>query len=215
MRRPIAVQVPLFNVNDVQGEIDAICADFARYLSFLPSQGGTSKHSVMGPVGKIISEVKSGRDDRASLKGYALRVHEAKEQFPQLDAVVALDSGIEKLVDLLTREDVPLIARDRILDRIDYGLYYLRRRQQIEGRERYNEGFRDFLRHRYGSLESLAGAWGDQIESWDRVYAFGSQSRTYSRANVSKQKDADEFRQEWRRTAMETDIDVADEEEAV
>src|SRR5579884_3555486 len=88
LRRPISIQVPRFDVNTLQPQIDDVCNAFDQYLSSYPGRASASKHAVMGPVGKILNEVKSGRMDPTSLKGYALRVHEAAQQFPSMDAVV-------------------------------------------------------------------------------------------------------------------------------
>ncbi len=211
MRRPISIQVPRFDVNTLQPQIDDVCNAFDQYLSSYPGRASASKHAVMGPVGKILNEVKSGRMDPTSLKGYALRVHEAAQQFPSMDAVVALESGIDRLITLLSREDIPLAARDAILDRIDYGVYYARRKRQIEQRERQNAAFREFLQQRYGSVQALAAAWDGGVEAWERVYAFGPKSPTYGRANAAKRKDMDDFREAWRQTAAEPIVDVDDE----
>lgn len=207
MRKPISIQVPRFDVDTVQPQIDEICGAFDRYLGMYRGRGSASKHALMGPVGKIISEIQHGRTDPASLKGYALHVHEAAERFLNLDAIVALDSGIDLLVALMARQDVPRTAHDAILDRIDYGVYYARRKHQIEQREQFNQAFRDHLRQQYGSVEGLSAAWNEPFTSWDRVYAFGLQSATYRRAGEVKKRDMDGFRESWRQAA---DVPVAD-----
>jgi len=211
VRRPISIQVPRFNVDAVQPQIDEICDAFDRYLSLYPGRGGASKHALMGPVGKILGEIQRGRMDPASLKGYALRVHEGAQRFSDLNAVVALESGIDHLVTLLSRQGIPRTAHDAILDRIDYGVYYARRKQQIEQRERYNEGFRDSLRQRYGSVEELAKAWGESVEGWDRVYAFGPTSPTHRKATAAKKRDMESFREAWRQTTDAPITDLGDE----
>jgi len=211
VRKSISIQVPRFDVDTVQPQIDEICDAFDRYLSLYPGRGGASKHALMGPVGKILSEIQHGRLDPASLKGYALRVHEAAQRFADLNAVVALESGIDLLVALVTRRDIPRTAHDAILDRIDYGVYYARRKQQIEQREQLNQAFRDYLRQQYGSVEALTTAWSEPITSWDRVYAFGLQSATYRRAGEVKKRDMDGFRESWRQAANAPVAELDDE----
>ncbi|MCC6177391.1 MAG: hypothetical protein IT305_18995 [Chloroflexi bacterium] len=211
MRRPISIQVPRFDVDTVQPQIDEICGAFDRYLGMYRGRGSASKHALMGPVGKIISEIQHGRTDPASLKGYALHVHEAAERFPSLDAVVALDSGIDLLVELIARPDIPRTAHDIILDRIDHGVYYARRRHQIEQREQFNQAFRDHLRQQYGSLERLSAAWSEPVTTWDRVYAFGAQSQTYRRATETRRRDMDGFRELSRQRADAPVDDFEDE----
>ena len=211
MRRPMSIQVPRFDVDTVQPQIDEICGEFDRYLSLYPGRGGASKHALMGPVGKVLGEIQRGRMDPASLKGYALRVHEGAQRFSDLNAIVALESGIDQLVTLLAKPGIPPTANDTILDRIDYGVYYARRKQQIEQRERRNEGFRDFLRQQYGSVEELARAWNERVAGWDRVYAFGPRSATYQKANNTKKQDMDNFDETWRPTGDAPIADIDDE----
>jgi hypothetical protein len=61
VRTPIAVQTKPFEIEKIQPQIDAAREAFARYLQGVPRKSTRSKHGLMGPVGKILSEVKSDR----------------------------------------------------------------------------------------------------------------------------------------------------------
>lgn len=190
MRVPIAVQIKPFEIDKVQPQIDAARDAFTRYLDEVPRKSTRSKHGLMGPVGKILSEVKSGRRDPASLKGYAVRVHEATSRRPSQRGLEALEAGIECLVRLLA--DAPVTVHDRVLDRLDYGLYYDLRKKAIESYEAARQTWIEFLRVRYGSEAKVSEAWREQIKLDDQKVprkAEGSKSKKAS----PKQQDIAAF----------------------
>ncbi len=168
MRVPIAVQIEPFDIETIQPEIDSARVVFARYLDEVERKSTRSKHGLMGPVGKILSEVKSGRYDTASLKGYAIRVHEASGRSPSPDGLVALEQGIDLLLGLLAK--VPVTAHDRILDRLDYGLYFDLRKSALESKEARRQAWVGYLRDKYRDEAGLSEAWGEEVASLDEVY---------------------------------------------
>jgi hypothetical protein len=91
MRVPVVIQIQPFDIEKIQSRIDTTREAFVRYLDEVPRKSTRSKHGLMGPVGKILNEVRSGRRDPTSLKGYAVRVHEATGRNP---SPVALDYGL-------------------------------------------------------------------------------------------------------------------------
>lgn len=204
MRVPIIVHVAPHDIEQDQPRIDAARGAFLRYLAELGLRQTRSKYGLMGPVGKILSEVKSGRRDAASLKGYALRVHEATQKRPSPAALGALEEGIDLLVKLLA--GAPTTTHDRILDTLDYGLYYELRKQELESREARRQAWVEFLRKKYGNAQGLSEAWG-KPEDFDDVYlprkAEGSRLK---KANV-RQRDIVEF---WESQGA---VGIIDEEE--
>ncbi len=191
MRVPIVVQVAPHDIEQDQPRIDAARRAFVRYLAEMGTRQTRSKYGLMGPVGKILSEVKSGRRDTASLKGYALRVHEATQKRLSTVALEALEEGIDILVTLLA--DAPITTHDRILDRLDYGLYYALRKHELESREVRRQAWIEFLRKKYEDVRGLSEAWGNGVEDFAEVYlprkAEGSRLK---KANV-RQRDIAEF----------------------
>lgn len=203
MRTPIAVQVATFDLRSVQPHIDTTRDAFERYLDYYRPKETRSKHGLMGPVGKILREVKSGRRDSESLKGYALRVHEAAQQYLSKEGLATLEEGINRLVHLL--DQVPVTVLDSVVDRLDYGLYLNRRKKILEQRDMLNQQFRQFLQNRHQTPAALAHAWGEVIPDWDRLYVFGPKSKTYRTANESKRKDMSAF---WDHLKAETAVPV-------
>lgn len=191
MRTPIAVQIKPFDIERVQPQIDAAREAFARYLDEVPRKSTRSKHGLMGPVGKILSEVKSGRRDPASLKGYAVRVHEATGKNPSQAGLEALEGGIDCLVKLLA--DAPVTAHDRILDRLDYGLYYDLRKMALESKEARRQAWIGFLRDKYGTPGRLSEAWGEAISTFDDIYLPRKAEGSRSKKATARQQDVAAF----------------------
>ncbi len=191
MRVPIAVQIKPFDVETVQPEIDAAREAFARYLDEVPRKSTRSKHGLMGPVGKILSEVKSGRSDAASLKGYAIRVHEASGRGPSPTGLEAMEQGIDHLLGLLGR--VPVTAHDRVLDRLDYGLYFDLRKNALEAKEARRQAWIGFLREKYGGEVRLSEAWGEEVTSLDEVYLPRKAEGARGKKATARQRDIAAF----------------------
>lgn len=185
MRTPIAVQIKPFEIEKVQSQIDAAREAFTRYLDEVPRKSTRSKHGLMGPVGKILSEVKSGRRDPASLKGYAVRVHEATGRSPSQRGLEALEAGIDCLVKLLA--DAPVTAHDRILDRLDYGLYYDLRKRAIESYAAMRQAWIAFLRAKYDSDAKISDAWGERVKLDDQKVPRKAEGSKGKKASAKQQ----------------------------
>jgi hypothetical protein len=168
VRTPIVVQIRPFEIEKVQPGIDAAREAFTRYLDEVPRKSTRSKHGLMGPVGKVLSEVKSGRRDSASLKGYAVRVHESTGRSPSPPGLQALEEGIDHVVTLLA--DATITVHDRILDRLDYGLYYDLRKRALESKEARRQAWLGFLRAKYGTTSRLSEVWGEEVLTFDDLY---------------------------------------------
>lgn len=214
MRRPIMVQAPTFEVNTVLSKIDTIREAFDQYLDHYRSRKTSSRHGLMGPVGKLLREVKSGRRDRESLKGYTLRVHEVTGQYVSEEGIAALEKAIDELVVLLNQ--VPVTAIDRVIDRLEYGLFFSRRKKGMEQREALNRQFRLFLQDRYQTPAELGRSWGEPIAEWNRIYVFGPESKTRRTASKTKKSDMDAFLEQLKvQTVVPVEALLEDEQEEV
>jgi hypothetical protein len=202
VRAPIMVQVRPFDVEKAQPRIDIARQAFARYLDEVRGLSGRSKHGLMGPVGKILREVKSGRRDAGSLKGYAVRVHEATGRTPSPAGLEALEQGIDGVVALLS--EAPLTHHDRLLDRLDYGLYYDLRKKAIESKEQRRQAWIAFLRGKYGSEAQLADAWGAAVARFADLYLPRKAEGSKGKKATVKQHDIAAF---WETQGAVTDIE--------
>ena len=191
MRVPIAVQIKPFDVEKAQPQIDAAREAFVRYLDEVRRKSTRSKHGLMGPVGKILSEVKSGRRDPASLKGYAIRVHEATGRSPSPAGLEALEQGIDCLIRLLT--EAPVTVHDRLMDRLDYGLYYDLRKEALESKETRRQAWIAFLRDKYGSEARLSDTWGEEVSNFDELYLPRKREGSKTKKATARQQDVAAF----------------------
>ena len=191
MRIPITVHAEPYDLESAQPAIDAARHALADYLEHAPRKSTRSKHGLMGPVGKTLSEIKSGRRDPTSLKGYAVRVHEAAGKTLQLAGIDALGRGIDAVVKLLN--DAPVAFHDRILDRLDYGLYYDLRDRQLKTKEVRRQLWVSYLRTKYGDDEGLARAWDDAGIDFEGLYLPKVSEGARSKKATAKQRDIAEF----------------------
>lgn len=212
MRTPVFVRVERFDLESVAAEMEAIRDCFDRYLDSYPIKSARSKYSLMGPVGKVLQEARSGKWDPVSLAGYALNIHLSNPRakgFISQESREALQEGISRLLELL--EKVPVTAQDKILDRIDYGLYFVRRVKGMEWMESVRQEFIEFLRDRYHTAENLARAWGGRPENYgeDLAKVPYPSRKMFEEATGQKKIDISEFAQQ----AALKGYDLVDEEE--
>jgi hypothetical protein len=206
MRIPITVHSEPFNIESAQPAINEARLAFANYVEQVPRKSTKSKHGLMGPVGKILSEIKSGRRDAASLKGYAVRVHEASGKGPTPASMENLEKGIDTVVKLL--DDVPVTLHDRVLDRLDYGLYYDLRKRQAASKEARRQAWIAFIRGKYATEESLASAWDEIGISFEELYLPRAIEGSRSKKANAKQRDIAEF---WQSQGVSPSAEEEDE----
>jgi hypothetical protein len=213
MRSPIAVRLMPFNLDEVQPRIDQVRNAFNNYLDYYVPKSSRSKHGLMGPVGKILSELKRGRTDPDYLKGYILRVHELSQRGTlSPEAVRALEDGIESVTALL--RDVPTTVLDRLIDRLDYGLYFERRKKVLAWLEERNREYKTWLQRNYSTLEALNQEWGTQLKAWEQIRYAGPSSQTYKKASARQREDMNGFRDYLRKLGKPLIAEVETEEES-
>jgi len=195
LRRFIFTRIESLDLDTLEPAIDEIRGSFDRYLDTYPVKTSKSKHGLMGPVGKILQEVKGGKWDAPSLTGYALNIHLSNPRVKGISdaARSALHEGIAKLIDLL--KSTPVTTHDRILDRVDYGLYYLRRKKGLAWLESVRRDWATFLKNKYGDGQSALEAWNEKADSIGKDFeklAYPSK-QALSKAKGQKRKDMEDF----------------------
>jgi hypothetical protein len=208
MRKPISVHWVPFDIEAAQPQINAAKNAFADYThTAAPRKSTKSKHGLMGPVGKVLSEIKGGRRDPGYLKGYVVRIHEmqSKKGGPNAAAIEQLERAIDTTVNLLSATPVPF--HDEILDRLDYGLYYELRKREAASKEARMQMWRAHIKAKYGTPEALAAAWDESSISFDDLYLPKKAEASRGKRATTRQKDIADF---WESQGVSL---TADEEE--
>jgi len=195
MRSPIAIQRSRFDLDSIKPRISGIVDAFDRYLDGYPVKTARSKHSVMGPVAKILERAQTRKWDPESLIGYALRVHEMN---PRSYGIIApgtrdaLEQGTRTLIELCN--EIPVTAVAKIVERIDYSIYYRRRKKGLERMEAIRSAFADYLKARYhDDAAALAEAWEEKGLTFEDVRYPSRTSEAYKRAKGARKNDIDGF----------------------
>jgi hypothetical protein len=191
----IFVRAERADIDQYAEKVESVRQAFDRYLDNYPRKTARTKTGLMGPVGKILSEAKSGKWDTESLTGYALNIHLMTPNARGFISEVgrrALSEGVKELMDLLS--EAPAV-QDKLLDRIDYGLYATRRFKGMEYIQEISRRYAKFLEERYASVDDLNDNWGlskkERLEEFLRA-RYPSRSR-YEKANDEEKAAIDAF----------------------
>lgn len=213
MRKVITVRGERFDLDRVRPKIEGIIAEFDKYLDEYPVKTAKSKHAVMGPVAKILERAQTRKWDAQALTGYALRVHEMNPKargYLSPTARQALEEGTAQLVDLC--RDVPVTAVTKVVERVDYSLYYVRRKKGIEWLENTRQMFIRFLQDKYkNGMSALVAAWGEKdtkdVNSLDEVRYPSNKNEAYKKAGTAKKSDIDQFWKQYSDQAVQEEED--------
>lgn len=195
-----------FDVDEVKKDRETIVKTFDEYLDYYPTKSGKSKHDIMGPVAKILERAKTRKWRAGAIKGYALRIHEMnpKSGFVSKDAADKLSQGIDALMELC--EKTPTTLLNRLLEQIDYEIYFNRRKKTIEYLEETRKRFIEFLKRQYSTGDTLATAWNEPGLTFEDVYY---PSKNPKKANEQKKANIAAF---WKLPEAEKLIPIEEEE---
>lgn len=198
MRKVITLEVEtsLIGPDEIKQQIAEVVALFDTYLDEYPTKGGRSKHTLMGPVAKVLDRAQAGQWEAEPLTGFAVRMHEmnplAGGRVSQ-NAVANLREGTEKLLALCRA--VPVTALAGTVEQIDYNVYFRRWVKSRQWLEERQKELAAFLTTRYHSDDAVfAKAWG--LKKSTRIadqYFFGAGSKTYKNGSDTLRSDMDEF----------------------
>jgi len=215
MRKAITVGTRSFDTNDAKGDIQAIVTAFDRYLDDYPAKSARSKHGIMGPVARILDRAKAGGYTEEALIGDAMRVHEMNPKARGYLSPVArqnLEDGTRRLLALCAQ--VPTTAIVKVIDQIDYSLYYARRTKGIAWLEDIRTRFGDFLKGKYANDGELQQAWTKSKDvkrlSLSNVPFPSRSSDDYTSRDLRRKEDIDNF---W--SSIGTDVAVEDDVEEI
>ena len=215
MRRLIFVRTERTDIDQYSDKVKNVRESFDKYLDNYPRKTSRTKTGLMGPVGKILSEARSGKWDAESLTGYALNIHlmtPSSRGYISEDGRRSLRQGVEELIELLSEVGSPAV-QDKLLDRIDYGLYATRRFKGMEHLEEINRSYALFLEERYGNTDKLNDEWAldkkARLEEFSRA-RYPSRKR-YAEASQEEKNAIDGFWQSHNIQPEEADPEEGEE----
>jgi len=194
MRKPITVQCRRFDLDSIKPKMESIICAFDTYLDGYAVKTARSKHAIMGPVAKILERAQTRRWDVEGLVGYALRIHEMNPKshgFISLEARAALERGTKEVIELC--RDVPVTSVAKVIERLDYSIYYRRRVKALTRIEKIRSAFVNYLKDQYPDDNALALAWKEKGLTFESVRYPSQSSDSYKKAKGSKKDDIDGF----------------------
>jgi hypothetical protein len=158
----IQIRSERFDLDAKKGLIEQTISKLDSYLdTFIPKgRRGTSKHSLLGPAGKLIGMMRSDKlATKQALIGQIVSIHENTGNRITVDGTKRLEEAVESI--LRTMADVPKTKRLRVLSEIDYGLYFTRKRKLLEYLDDMQKRWTKFLQDKYkNNINDLNMAWG-------------------------------------------------------
>lgn len=157
----IQIRSERFDLGAKKDLIGQTISKLDSYLdTFIPKgRRGTSKHSLLGPAGKLIGIMRSDKlATKQALIGQIVSIHENTGNRITVDASKKLEEAVESIVKTMT--DVPKTKRLRVLSEIDYGLYFTRKRKLLEYLDDMQKRWTKFLQDKYKTINDLNMAWG-------------------------------------------------------
>lgn len=151
-------------LKDRKEQIERATDNLSGYLinDYWPKTLSYSKHALMGPVGKLLAVLVSGRiQGKEALVGYVANIHQNTSQRERIspEGLKFLNDAIDALVTL--REGLPKREWLRVLRDLDYAVFFKKYEQiaeRIEEKRKRVQNIRAFLEAQYGTIEALKAA---------------------------------------------------------
>lgn len=174
----LQVKSTRFDIKDkkelIKQSID--CLDSYLDSYFRKGKRVSSKHSQMGPAGKMIRMLRTNKlTTRESLIGQIVSIHENTGNRVSIEAMKKLEEAANIITNTLA--EVPNTKRQRVLSEIDYGLYFARKKKMLEYLDNLQKRWIEFLQNKYKNIDDLNLAWGidehtsiRSVDSFTKLY---------------------------------------------
>ncbi|HEC79167.1 MAG TPA: hypothetical protein ENI34_08525 [candidate division WOR-3 bacterium] len=190
MRSIIMVTSGEINLKERKEKINNLVKKLSEYLDFYSVSNTSSKYSVMGPVSKIIEMSKNRKNTPEFIKARALRMHEMNRisGYVSNEAIQVMEKAIDELLNF--RQELLPTELPRVMEMIDYEVYFCRRKKNIQELEQIREDFINYLKKTYNNkLNDLKSKWGKQhITDWNDI-RFPTKTGKYFKEGNEKQKE--------------------------
>ena len=210
MRNIIMLNLGNFKIEDKEKEMKNIINSLSEYLDFYPVSRSKSKYSVMGPVSRIIEMSKSKKNSSNFIKARTLRMHEMKSisGYISSEAITKIENAVDKLIKL--RNEVSPLIISKIMDMIDYEVYFIRRKKSIEKLEKIRDDFIDYCKTKYTSIDKLKLKWNKtKITDWNDIKYPTRTGKYYKTGNDTIKQNIENFWKQYK----DLKIQIINEEE--
>ncbi len=137
MSRPLVKMVERgegVDLTKIREEIKSVADMLADYLNnyYWPEQISYTKHGVMGPVGKLISVMESGRfESKEALIGFIVNIHNNTSRVKiSKEAIDILEQAVDKLLEIKSKTTTRVWVR--LLRELDYAVYKHKMKRIVE-----------------------------------------------------------------------------------
>ena len=125
----------------LRGMVDRVIELLSNYLEgYIPKRQGFTKHSIMGPVGKLLSAMEINRFSTVDgYIGYTVNIHHnIGIRDPDPDQIKNLREGISLLMEIESKVDPS--RWKRILREVDYAIYFRKWKRILETAKEKSKG---------------------------------------------------------------------------
>ncbi|MHA1756267.1 MAG: beta-galactosidase [Promethearchaeota archaeon] len=166
-QEPIVKKIDGRPLNELREEIITKLSEFMDYC-FVQSTG--SKYSLMGPVGKLLTLIKTtGNIDWGKVKGYIANVVRMNQNWIPPKALELLDESCNLLEKINSNINSPILWLN-IIDGIDYELFFRLYKEEREKQETYiTNKFRDFLQKKYKTIDKVNEVFQLKYQNFDEI----------------------------------------------
>ena len=141
MRKPIIMEKMVTDQAWPTEEIDAAKESLYKYLAeYLPERWVYTKHAIMGPVGKLLAIIGASKfgDNVDSYVGYIVNIHsQQSKKHLTVEGMENLKEATSVLIRL--KKSSSERAFLKILNSVDYGVYYKKVKEISEKSEEKKE----------------------------------------------------------------------------
>ncbi|MCD6398365.1 MAG: hypothetical protein J7L08_00400 [Candidatus Aenigmarchaeota archaeon] len=195
MRKILMITTGEIDLEKRKKKIQEISETLSRYLDFYPVSNSISKYSVMGPVSKIIEMAKNRKNTPEFIKARALRMHEMNRisGYVSTDAIKIMEEAVDELLKF--RQELSPIELSKTMEMIDYEVYFMRRKKNIERLEKIRKDFIKYIKGNYkNNIDELKSKWSkSDINDWNHIKFPTKTGKYFQEGNNVQQEDIDNF----------------------
>ncbi|MCD6348794.1 MAG: hypothetical protein J7L91_04135 [Candidatus Korarchaeota archaeon] len=132
---------PKIPEEELGGMVNQVIEVLSSYLEgYVPKRPANTKHSIMGPVGKLLSAMEANRFSTVDgYVGYTVNIHHnTGVRDPDVNQIESLKKGVSLLIEIKGKVDPS--RWKRILREVDYAIYFRKLKRIVETSKKKDKG---------------------------------------------------------------------------